>query len=151
MKILLAALLIIPFLSFGQVSQDEKEEIETYALEICDCFNNVLKELHPKAIEAITIYASEGEQKMQEYVVKVLAEESDAEKQAFMESFQSMQESPFLIKLQRCDASATKNEALKEKMDDSNSEVSKYLINYLGKEDSCKLFKFFYDLGTNQN
>ncbi|SHH46139.1 hypothetical protein [Winogradskyella jejuensis] len=151
MKKLLALLLIVPFLSFGQVSEDEKKDIETYALKMCGCFNNILNELHPKAIKAINILATEGQQKMEQYITKVLQEESDAEQQAFMKSFQVMQEPAFGARIENCDTSSIQDKALKRRFDNPKTEAHKYLMNYLSSEDSCKVLKVFYDMGTSQN
>ncbi|WP_299114304.1 hypothetical protein [uncultured Winogradskyella sp.] len=151
MKNLLIVLLVIPFLSFGQVSENEKNEIETYAQKMCDCFNNTLKDLHPKAIEAINILATDGQQKMEQYITKEMQEASDVDKQAIMGSFQKMQEPSFGAKIENCDTSSIQNKALKIRLDNPKTESHKYLMTYLSSEDSCKVLKVFYDMGTSQN
>lgn len=151
MKSKLLLLLLIPFLSFGQVSEEDKKAIDVYALDVCGCVSDLIQELHPKTVEAIFYMVENGQEKLPAYLEKVLLDMSDEDKQAFMGSFQKMQDPEFGAKIEKCDNTATLGKTLKKEIDDTKTESHKYLMSFLSKEDSCKLLKVFYDIGTNQN
>ena len=147
MKYFKIFVLIIPFLSFGQISDKEKSQIESYATEFCDCANSFFDQLHPKALDLIVYLMENGQKDAQEYLKNQLAEMDDKEQAEFIASFQKMQDPDYLGKVEACDNSKSISADFKERVDDFQSDSHKYLMEFLDREASCKMVKFFYDLG----
>jgi hypothetical protein len=150
MKNLFLILLVVPFLSFGQITEKKKKAIDNYANEICGCVNTVITDLHPKMFESFIYLAENGQEKFPAHIQNVLSEMTDEEKQAYMASFQKIQEPAFGAKIDNCDKSSGITEELKKETDDLTSDTHKYLMEYLGKETSCKILKVLYDMGSGK-
>lgn len=148
MKTAFLTLFLIPFLSFGQVSKKEKKSIDKYALEMCECVNDLMGELHPKTIEVVLLMAEKGQEDAMKDVEAMLAEMSPEEMQEFLASFTKMEDPEFLAEIEECDGSESLDPKLKEQIDNSEGEAHAYLMEYLGQEEACKVMKSLYDLGN---
>lgn len=154
MKILILTLLFIPFLSFAQedvstqLSKKDRESIDRYALDMCDCINNVMMELHPKTIDIILSLAENGQEGMVEKIQE-FAEEMDSEERLFfLSSLEKMNSPEFLSKTEECDHSSTLlDEKLKADIDSAEGAAHEYLMTLVMSEEACKLVKSLIQIG----
>ena len=96
MKAAFLTLLLVPFFSFGQLSKKDKKNIDKYALEMCECVNELMAELHPKTIEVVLLMAEKGQEEAMKDVEAMLTEMSPEEMQEFLASFSTMEDPAFL-------------------------------------------------------
>jgi hypothetical protein len=148
MKSAFLTLLLIPFLSFGQVSKKEKKSIDKYALSMCECVNDLMSELHPKTIEVVMLMAEKGQEDAMKDVEAMLTEMTPEEMQEFLASFTTMESEEFLQKIEDCDGSDSLDPEMKEQIDNAEGDAHAYLMEVLGREEACKVMKSLYDLGA---
>jgi hypothetical protein len=148
MRAAILTLVLIPFLSFGQVSKKEKKSIDKYALAMCECVNDLMGELHPKTIEVVLLMAEKGQEEAMKDVEAMLTEMSPEEMQEFLASFTTMEDPEFLARIEECDGSDSLDEKVKEQIDNAEGDAHAYLMEYLGEEETCKVMKSLYDLGN---
>ena len=140
--------LVIPFLSFGQISKKDKKSIDKYALEMCGCVNDLMAELHPKTIEVVMLMAEKGQEDAMKDVEAMLTEMTPEEMQEFLASFTTMEDPEFLARIEECDGSDSLDEELKDQIDSAEGDAHAYLMEYLGEEETCEVMKALYDLGN---
>ena len=88
----------------------------------------------------------DGQTKADEYLRNLYGRMDDREQAEFLTSFQKMQDPKYTSKLEACDKSQEIGLDFKKCLDDTKSESHKYLTEFLEREESCKMVKFFYDL-----
>ncbi len=148
MKAAFLTLLLIPFLSFSQISKKEKKSIDKYALEMCECASELMGELHPKTIEVILLMAEKGQEEAMKDVEAMLTEMTPEEMQEFLASFTMMEDPDFLARIEECDGSDSLSDEIKEQIDNAEGDAHAYLMEHLGEEEACKVMKSLYDLGN---
>jgi hypothetical protein len=147
MKTSLYAFFLIPCLSFAQLNVDEIKSIDNYAMEACDCVNDLIGELHPKAIEVVLLMAELGEEMGMAELEVIIAGMSISELDKFVAAFERMEDPYFLTQIEDCDGSEYLDEKLSTQIDNANGTAYAYLIYVLTREENCKVMKSLYDLG----
>lgn len=147
MKAAFLTLLLIPFLSFGQLSKKDKKNIDKYALEMCECVNELMAELHPKTVEVVVLMAEKGQEGAMKDVEAMLTEMSPEEMQEFLTSFTKMEDPDFLARIEGCDGSENLSPGIKDEIDNAEGNAHSYLMSTLGEQEECKVMKSLYDLG----
>jgi hypothetical protein len=148
MRAAFLTLLLIPFLSFGQLKKKDKKSIDKYAVAMCECVNDLMGELHPKTIEVVLLMAEKGEEDAMKDVEAMLTEMTPEEMQEFLASFTTMESEEFLTRIEECDGSDSLDEKLKEQIDSAEGDAHAYLMETLAREEFCKVMKSLYDLGN---
>ncbi len=147
MKAAFLTLLLIPFLSFGQISEKDKKSIDQYATNMCECVNELMAELHPKTIEVAMLIAEKGQEEAMADVEKMLTDMSPEEMQEFFASFTKMEDKAFLQRTDDCNGSDDLAPEIKSEIDDAEGEAHAYLMEYMESEEACEFMKALYDLG----
>ena len=150
MKTALLILLLIPFISLGQLSKKDKKNIDKYALSMCGCLYDLFETLHPKTDDVIFMIAQNGQEEAMLTVETWLEEMDSDEMNEFLSSFQAMESPEFLQKIEECDDSDGLDPNIKEQVDNARGDAHIYLLKALGREDGCELMKALYDLGNSQ-
>lgn len=148
MKTTLITLLLLPFLSFGQVSEEDQISIDDYAISMCGCINDLINDLHPKTMGVIILMAEEGEEVAMIEVEEMLTEMSQEEMEFFLESFSKMESEAFLAKVENCDEASGLNDGLEDQINSDDGDVFNYFMEVLNREETCKIVKVLYDLGN---
>lgn len=147
MKNLWLVLLFIPFLSFGQLSKKERKSIDKYAVEMCECVNELMGSLHPMTIQVVTMLAEDEEAGLDALRV-MITEMSTQEQSKFLDSFTKMEDPSFLRQVEACDKSADLAAELKNQIDNAKGDAHQYLMEVLSDKGECKTMKALYDMGT---
>ena len=100
MRAAILTLLLIPFLSFGQLKKKDKKSIDKSAVAMCECVNDLMGELHPKTIEVVLLMAEKGEEDAMKDVEAMLTEMTPEEMQEFLASFTTMESEEFLTRIE---------------------------------------------------
>lgn len=152
MKSLLFTLLFIPILSFGQedvsneLTKKEKKSIDVYAIEVCDCMNSIMSELHPNTFDVVLLMAKEGEEAATEKIKEIIGALDSDEQQVLLASLEKVNTPEFLESLDECDQNYGLNEELKDKIDEMEGEAYDYLIDIFNDSENCTLVKSLIEI-----
>lgn len=149
-KLFIVAIALIPSLSFGQLTNDDKKDIENFAVDMCECLNDMFDELDPVVIDFLEATANEGEEAANQVLMTAIAESTEEEQASLMASFQKMQDPEFLGRIEKCVVSGDISEELKAELDKENSEASKYAFEVFKNNKECRVAKLFYEVGTKE-
>lgn len=146
MKALIAAFLLIPVLSFGQLSKKEKKSIGKYADNMCECVNDLMGQLEPKVLDVIVLMAEKGEDKAMEEVTEMMNKMTPTELERFLDSFKMLEDPTFIESIDNCEDMSSLDERLKAEMNAGEGDGYDYFMEYIGKEDACQLINNVYKL-----
>jgi hypothetical protein len=147
-NLLLLVVFLVPMLSFGQLKRKDKKAIEIYAHEMCGCMNELFNTLDPKTLEFIVIMAEQGEKAGEDAIQEFLSNATEAEVATLVESFNRLSTPEFQAEIEECDSKNGLSDELAGSIDSSIGDGYNYFYNYLNKDDSCALLKFFLDAAT---
>lgn len=147
MKTTLIALLLLPLLSYGQVSRKDKKNIESYANTVCECISNLMDSLHPKTIEVVLLMGEKGQEEAMVDIQKMTLEMNEEELQEFLVSFETMGSDAFTEKIDNCEKSGVLSSELKEEIDNENSAGNSYFMELLETEEGCNVMNALYVIG----
>lgn len=146
MKNFLLAACMTPFLSFGQLDASEMETLNSYALDMCECVNDLMTQLHPKTSDAFLIMAQENQVEALEEFDILIAQLPSDELDKFIASIDKLQDPDFLAALGACDNSETLANKLSSQINDQSGEAHYYLMGFLHIT-PCEIMKALYDIG----
>ena len=148
MKALFLTLILIPVLSFAQLSNKDKKSVETYLYNTCDCVNNVMDELHPKVYDVIMLMAENSEEEALKQVELLVSEMSEEETVEFSASFQKMDSAEFAVKIDNCESTESVSKEIMLQIDGAEGPAFDHLLDYLYQEEVCSLTKTLYNYGA---
>lgn len=151
MKIILLLLVFVPYLSIGQTSKKDKKKIDKYSATICDCVNENMVSLHPKALKVIQLISEKGQEEAMKEVELMIGEMELEEMNEFLSSFNTMESEEFQQKIEQCDDPALLTSEVKEQIDNAEGDAYDYFMKVLSQEDTCKVLKLLHDLGTSKD
>ncbi len=146
-KILILTILMVPALSFGQLKKKERKTVDKYANEMCGCINEVINTLNPKAVEFIVLMSTEGEAAAEEAIIEYITNATEEESAALLASFDEMGAEEFQNNIEDCDFKGGLSSEIGESIDNTSGDGYDYFMQYISKEDSCKLMKYLLELG----
>ncbi len=147
MKTILPTLLLLPFLSFGQVSEKDKNSIDAYTITICECMNELMETLHPLTIDLILLTAEKGEDEAFIEFESKLAEMSEEEVEDFLLSVDKMASEEFEEYIDDCGEASELDAELDESINSEEGGAFEYLLEVLNREKACKIMSALYEIG----
>ncbi|GAB5417215.1 MAG: hypothetical protein Crog4KO_20810 [Crocinitomicaceae bacterium] len=147
MKTTLITLLLLPFLSFGQVSEEDKNSIDSYTLSLCECMNDLMETMHPLMLDLIILSAEMGEEEAFMDMESKMAEMSEEEVEEFIQSAERMSSEEFEDQIDACDEAFELAEELDEKINSEAGAAFDYLLEVLDREGTCEIMNALYILG----
>ena len=140
-------LFIIPFLSFGQLTTNDKKEIDIYATNLCSCVEEAISDLGATMKEYIEVLANEGTEAAEKYIAAYLEGASQEKIDQFLADADKMQDPIFLTKIENCDNNENLPEKSIKEINNESGESFDYFFKLLSDKYFCKLTKMFYNLG----
>lgn len=150
MKISFLSLLFIPVFSFAQLTKNEKVEVENYAIDLCNCINDLMAELHPKTGEIVLLFAEVGEAAALKEIDKMKLEMSSREVNELLASFVILESPDFLNALELCDKSELLNADLRTQINNAKGPAHDYLEYILSGDKQCKIANALYGIGGEE-
>lgn len=145
---LLTFLLIIPILSFGQLSINEKKEIDIYSTNLCSCVEEIISELGSTMKGYIDVLIEKGEVDAGQFITKTLENATEEKVNQFIADADKMQSPEFLARIENCENYEDLQEKSIAEINNEKGESYDYLIKLLSDKDFCRLTKMLYILGA---
>ncbi len=149
MKTTLIALLLLPFVSFGQLSEEAKNSIDDYAISVCGCVDELIDELHPEVAGVILLMDEKGQEEAMLEVQEMLTEMTSEEMEDFLMAFKSMDSDAFEQKVEDCDSSHDLSDRVEDQINNELGEAYDYFMETLEREEICQVMKALYNLGNS--
>lgn len=147
-KYLIIIFTFLPILSFAQLTNEEKSTIDNYAVNICDCINEVIETLGVKTNEILTVFANEGEDIALKQIEEYLTTASEEDTKKLLASFDQMSKPEFGNKIEQCDNKDGMPSEIIFSIDNEKGKYSDYFYNYLTNTLECKITNYLMVLGN---
>ena len=148
-NIFFSLIFITPFLSFGQLTVNEKKEIDLYATNLCSCVEETISSLGTAMRSYIEVLAEEGMEAAGKYIATYFESAPQEKINQFLADAEKMQDSDsvFLTRIENCENNKNLPEKSISEINNESGESFDYFIKLLSDKDFCKLTKMFYNLG----
>jgi len=149
-KHLIILLVFLPFLSFAQLTSEEKSLIGNHANNICSCINKAINTLDPKVVEFVNLMADEGEEKAMIQIEKYISTHSEEESKVLLAGFDEMSLPEFGKKIEKCDIKENLTSEMSSSIDNVEGKYADYFYNLLKTNFACKLTNYLMELGNKE-
>jgi len=149
-KYLKIIFIFLPFLSFAQLTSEEKSIIENYANNICPCINNTINTLDPKVVEFVNLMADEGEEKTMIQIQEYISTHSEEESKKLIAGFDKMSSPEFGEKIEKCDNKENLTSEMSNSIDNVEGIYADYFYKLLKTNSVCKLTNYLMELGNTE-
>jgi hypothetical protein len=150
MKTLFLLLFLTPLFTFGQLTAGEKDSIDTYAMNMCTCVNDLIAELHPLVADMIIMMGEKGEEAGMVELEEWMTDMDYDELMDFNDSAMEMDSPDFINRLEGCAANDGLSKKIREQLDKGEGDAQMYLLGYMSGAESCQLMNALYDLGMSE-
>lgn len=147
-KYFLFLFFIIPFFAFTQLNEQEKQLIDNYAVNLCDCVNDLINTLDPVMIDYIKVLAGKGEIEAQEFLTDYLSSANEEETNLLLTSANKMESEEFISKIENCDSENSLSEIMVLEINNEKGISYDYFLQSMSDFNICNLTKMFYYLGS---